>query len=92
MTTVNDLKEYLRITHSEDDAVLGILLNTAKSFAEVKTGIKYVADDLLYEQLLKYLVQHYYDNRSALNDKQAVEMPFTITDLIKTITYRGNIE
>lgn len=90
--TVNDLKDYLRINHTEDDAVLGTLLNTAKSYAELKTGKEYKAEDLLYEQLLKYLVQHYYDNRSAINEKQAAEMPFTITDLLKTITYREEIE
>ena len=90
--SVSDIKSFLRVTHSEDDAVLGVLLNTAKSFAQIKTGVEYVSGDLLYEQLLKYLVQHYYDNRSALNEKQSVEMPFTITDLIKTITYRGAVE
>lgn len=90
--SVTDIKSFLRVTHSEDDAVLGVLLNTAKSFAQVKTGVEYQTGDLLYEQLLKYLVQHFYDNRSSLNDRQSVEMPFTITELIKTITYRGEFQ
>jgi len=89
--TVNDLKDYLRINFNNDDAVLSVLLETAKSLAYEKTGISYTSGDLLYEQLLKFLVQHLYDNRTAFADRQAVEVPYTITELVKTITYRGEI-
>ena len=90
--TVSDLKDYLRISHNDDDTFLATLLETAKALAYEKTGISYVSGDLLYEQLLKYLVQHFYDDRTAFADKQTVEVPYTLTTLIKHITYRGEFE
>ena len=89
---LDDIKNYLRISHDKDDAVLANLLETAKSFAKIKTGVSYNENDNLYDLLLKYLIQHYYDNRSAIMDKNLIEVPMTITDLIKTITYRGPID
>jgi len=90
--TVSDLKEYFRVTHNNDDTLLSKLLETAKSLAYEKTGISYKSGDYLYEQLLTYYVQHFYDDRAAFVDKETAEFPYSITHLEKTITYRGEIE
>ena len=88
-TYIDDLKSYLRITHSLDDTLLASLYSSALAFAKEKTGIEYNSSDALYTQLLRYIVQHFYDNREAITDKTKIEVDYTIKNLIKTIEVRG---
>lgn len=83
------IKKYLRIEHNEDNGTIENLLETAKTLMKETTGVAYTEGDTTYELLLKFVVQYYYYNRSAISDKAAVELPYTIENLINRISFRG---
>jgi len=87
---LDDIKAFLRIDYSSEDTDLQSAYETALAFAYQKTGVPYQEGDRLYEQLLKYLTQHFFDNREFLSDKNRVENDYTLTSLIKTIEMRGS--
>lgn len=86
---LDDVKKYLRIEYDNEDSVILQAYNTALSFAEEKTGVKYTEDDNLYNTLICLLTAHFFDNREAISDKPRTEIPYTITSLIKAIEVRG---
>lgn len=86
---LDDIKKYLRIEYDNEDSVIMQAYNTAVSFAEEKTGVKYSESDDLYNTLICLLTAHFFDNREAISDKPRTEIPYTITSLIKAIEVRG---
>lgn len=86
---LEQIKKYLRIEYDNEDSVIMQAYNTAISFAEEKTGIKYSENDDLYNTLICLLTAHFFDNREAISDKPRTEIPYTITSLIKAIEVRG---
>lgn len=86
---LSEIKSYLRIDYSSEDTDVQFAYDTAVAFAYEKTGVQYISGDKLYEQLLKFLTQLFFDERESLSEKTKVENDFTITSLIKTIETRG---
>ncbi len=83
--TVSDVKSYLRIDHTEDDAMLADLLAAAEEYI---TGL---CMDLTpvptpVEQAIKILTCHFYDNRLPSGSKFTGELPFSVSAL--TAPYR----
>ena len=89
---LEQIKKYLRIEYEDEDSVILQTYNTAVSFAEEKTGVKYAENDSLYDTLICLLTAHFFDNREAVSEKTRSEIPYTITSLIKAIEVRGDIE
>ena len=83
------IKKYLRITHSEDDDFLAVQVEASKFYIKNVTGIEYIDADLTYKNLIMYMVQNVYDNRSAITEKSVNEMPYTITNMLNHIAIRG---
>ena len=61
---LDDVKNYLRVDSdlTEDDAQIQTLIDAAKLDIVQQTGKTYV-DDGLYNQAIKLLVSHWYENR-----------------------------
>ena len=87
--TLEELKSYLRISHAIDDNFITSLIAEAKFYIKNKTGVDYSDADLTYNQLIRFLVQHNYDNRASISDKAVVEIPYTIDALLTDIKLRG---
>lgn len=87
--TKENIKLYLRINYDNEDSLIEELIENAKTLIEESTGVKYVEGDKTYELLIKFLVQHYYDNRSSISEKAVNEVPYTITGLMRKIGVRG---
>lgn len=83
------IKQYLRIKHTEDDAFLSAQVEASKFYIKNVTGVEYTAVDLTYKNLIMYMVQNVYDNRSAITEKSVNEMPYTITNMLNHIAIRG---
>jgi len=88
---LDTIKKYLRIEHTKDDDFLTNQIESAKFYIKNTTGVEYTDGDLTYDDLIMYFVQHRYDNRVAVSDKAAVEMPYTITELMQHIALRGEL-
>lgn len=89
---LDDIKQYLRVTHNLDDEMLNGLIATAKQLIIEKTGIEYKEGDGAYLMLIRFLVAHFYENREAVGEKAMSEMPYTIQHLMVHIALRGEYD
>lgn len=92
MISISEIKSYLRINHSADDAYIENLLEIAKSFIGEQTGVKYVKEDKVFSQGVLFLVAHLYDNRSPISEKAVNTVPFTLDAIICHLKIRGQYE
>lgn len=85
---LDDVKNYLRVDDdlTEDDAQINSLIAAAKSYISQQTGKTYVDDDL-YNQAVKLLVCHWYENRELNPSKPGTlaEFPHSLSALINHI-------
>ena len=87
--TLNDVKQYLRIDAdlTEDDVQIQTLIDAATLYVVQQTGKAYV-DDGLYNQAVKFLVSHWYENRELNPSKPGTlaEFPHSLSALINHIS------
>lgn len=89
---LSDIKNYLRINHSIDDAYLESLIELSKTFINEQTGVEYTDNDKVYQQGVFFLVAHLYDNRSPISEKAVNTVPFTLDAIIRHIKIRGALD
>ena len=72
--TLEQAKEYLRIDEdlTEDDELIGGLIEAATDYLEQTTGKEYSDDSQLFVLAVKMLVAHWYENRSVFSTKTNV--------------------
>ena len=87
---VEEIKQYLRVSHNYDDELLSELIEEAKMYIKNVTGVEYNPSDMQYRQCIRFLVQQRYDVREALSDKPKSECDYTITNLLTHISLRGS--
>ncbi len=80
--SLEDVKSYLRVQHNLEDTFITGLINTAKILIKDETGVEYVENDEIYELLIKFIVQHYYNTRASASDKTVYEIPYTLKYLM----------
>lgn len=88
---LENVKQYLRISHNIDDAYIQDLINLAKSLVKEQTGVEYKENDDVYSMAVLQAVSHFYDNRSPISEKAVTQVPYTLDCLIKHIGARGSI-
>ncbi len=87
--TLEQAKEYLRIDEdlTEDDALIGGLIEAAIDYLEQTTGKKYSDDSQLFVLAVKMLVAHWYENRSVFSTKTNINnLPHSIEAIITHIS------
>lgn len=85
---LDEVKLYLRITHSEDDDYITRLITMAEQFIYEQTNIEYTDEDETYKQAVLLTVAHFYDKRESVTDKTHTAVPMTLDYLIKQIGMR----
>jgi|SRR5699024_3338016 len=68
ITLIEHVKEYLRIDGDHDDAMLGLLIDSAKEYLK-NAGVKEQKSDL-YNLAITMLVTHWYENRNQEADSR----------------------
>lgn len=86
---LNKIKNYLRISHNLDDDYLLTSIETTKKLIAQKTGVKYNEKDLIFNHTIITLVAYYYDTRTIITDKSVNTLPYTVDELLKTLSFRG---
>ena len=81
--TIADIKLYLRVEHTADDALITALLSAASSYINEKTGKTKcgetaIAEDQVYRLGVQLLCAHWYENRG-------VEIPGSLTKISHSI-------
>lgn len=82
---IQDIKEYLRIEHEEEDELLKGLTEAAKSYIKEATG-KNAENMPIYDLAVKQLTAHWYSNRTPIVSGQTINnVPMSVDLLIKHI-------
>ena len=93
--TLNEIKAYLRISYSDDDVLLAMLIGAAQEYAEEYCGhslnehpdmpkAEVQKPPEKFKLALYYLVGHWYENRALLSDGNMPprELPFSTKALL----------
>ena len=83
------IKLYLKIDHEVENDLINDFIEWGKAFIKEKTGKEFKEDDYLMYDLLRLLVAYRYYNRNAIGEKTLNEYPYSITEMLKTIAFRG---
>jgi uncharacterized phage protein (predicted DNA packaging) len=88
MITVEEAKKYLRIEpeYTEEDEDISGLIAAAYKYLR-NAGCILQDGDELAELAQKMLVVHWYENREAVGDANASELPFGLRNLIEQLKY-----
>lgn len=82
-----DMKNYLRLDHSEDDEILSQFIAAAKSYIVNAIG-RFVDGNPQFEIVAKMLVQHWYENRGMYESgTNGSSIPFTVENLMTQLRY-----
>lgn len=92
MINLDEVKNYLRIGHDEDDTYIENLITMSKQLIKEQTGVEFKEEDDVYKMAVLQAVAHYYDKRESYSEKTAVAVPYTLDCLIKHIGMRGPIK
>lgn len=85
---LDEVKLYLRITHSEEDEYIERLITMAEQYINEQTNVEYSDNDETYKQAVLLAVAHFYDKRESVSDKTHTAVPMTLDYLIKQIGMR----
>ena len=83
------IKLYLKIDHEVENDLINDFIEWGKAFIKEKTGKDFDEKDYLMNDLLRLLVAYRYYNRNAIGEKTLNEYPYSITEMLKTIAFRG---
>ena len=88
--SINTVKEYLRVDYDDEDTTINNLITTANSYIKRSTGKTKINDtaiddDEVFCQLQQLLVAHWFENRSAVSDKQVYKVPLSADVMLEHI-------
>lgn len=83
------IKIYLKIAHDVEDELIQDFIEWAKAFMQQKTGQEFDETDAIHRDLIRLLVAYRYYNRNAIGEKTLNEYPYSITEILKTLAFRG---
>jgi uncharacterized phage protein (predicted DNA packaging) len=86
---LEDIKLYLKVSHDVEDNYITELIEWAKAFIKEKTSQEYDENDYIMRDLVRLLVAYRYYNRNAVGEKNMIEYPYCITEMLKTLAFRG---
>lgn len=66
MITLEEAKSWLRIDYDDDDTDIEMLIDSAKEYIKNATNPNINTESKLFNLAMRMLIQHWYDNRSAV--------------------------
>ena len=92
---LTEIKAYLKIDSTAEDALISALLSAAESFVQQTTGkkLKGTADintDALYNLCVKLMVAHWFENRAVQTSTALNDFSFSVQALINHIAMCGD--
>lgn len=85
---LNDVKLYLRVDDYTEDEVIQGMIDAAKQYIQMGTGVAFDETNARHLLTLKMIVAHWYDNRGLVGN--TTELPFTVTaQLLQIEAERG---
>lgn len=90
---LDEIKEYLRIEHVEEDEVLSALQKASEEYMKNAGCVKNY-DSELYKHAIKILISHWYDNRgiTAVSNPVSYSIESIIYQIKNTRTINNEID
>jgi uncharacterized phage protein (predicted DNA packaging) len=82
---VDNVKLFLRIDGTDDDAMLQGLMNAAQSYIANAVGADVDTTSDLYELACKLLISHWYENREPVGSASA--LAFSLDSILMQLRY-----
>jgi uncharacterized phage protein (predicted DNA packaging) len=86
--TVDDMKNWLRIDHSEDDSLLATMIVGAEQ--TIKGAIGFVPTSELGTMAKRMIVTDWYENRGSFIQGNVMEIPFGVKTILTQLRYTGD--
>lgn len=86
MTTLSDVKTFMRIDHDEEDTLLSSLLMASESYIKNATHINVDTTSPLFDLGQQILVGHWYENREAVG-KTSGAILFGLDSILTQLMY-----
>ncbi|GMA48659.1 DNA-packaging protein [Alicyclobacillus contaminans] len=83
--TLDDVKLYLRIDGTDDDAMLQGMMGAADSYIANAVGADVDKTSALYELAAKLLISHWYENREPVGSASA--LAFSLDSILMQLRY-----
>lgn len=80
---LDDVKLYLRVDDYTEDEVIQGMIDAAKQYIQMGTGVAFDETNARHLLTLKMIVAHWYDNRGLVGN--TTELPFTVTSQLLQI-------
>lgn len=87
---LDDVKGYLRIDFEDEDELITLLIESAKSYILNATGIVFDELNQLHKLCLMILVTHWYENREAVGKTE--KLSFSLSSILTQIEYKADDE
>ena len=81
---LDNIKDYMKIDSSDEDLVITALITSAETYLQ-NAGIKKDYQNELYNQAIKLLVIHWYENREIFGS--ANKLAFSLENIITQLQY-----
>lgn len=84
---IDEIKAFLRIDGNEEDVFLLSLQISAETYFTGADIVKNYSNEL-YKLAVKFLIAHWYENRSIIGDSK--QIPFSLTCMVTQLQYGGD--
>jgi uncharacterized phage protein (predicted DNA packaging) len=89
IVSLDEVKNWLRIDFSEDDALLTTLISAAEEYLKNATGITYDSTNHLAKLFCMTLISDWYENREMIG-KASDQIRPIINSILMQLTYGGD--
>jgi len=90
IVSLGEVKQWLRIDFSEDDALLTTLIGAAEEYLKNATGIEFKGTNNLAKLFCMTLIADWYENREMIG-KESERIRPIINSILTQLTYGGEV-
>jgi uncharacterized phage protein (predicted DNA packaging) len=85
-----EIKNFLKIEHSEDDGLITILRETSEAYLRgaIEIDSEETVTDIRFKYAQTLLISHWYENRSGTSETELKDIPFGILSFIQQLRGR----
>lgn len=88
--SLEEVKEWLRVDHDEDDASIEHLIKASEQYLRNATGKEFDDSNELAKQFCLFLISDWYENRQLKGEKVGERVRTIISSMLVQLQYGGD--